>query len=233
MNYADKSEYMVTMLENFSAAKNGWSAVRDDWRADARMVSGDPAQQWDPTIKGDLDDAGIPAITFDRISPAVMSVVNATRKDRPQPQVIPGDEGDPQIAEIIEGKLRHLQYVSRAEVAYGHAELCAVIGGIGYYKITKQYVTNRPNSSSTMSYDKEPRVERILDPMSVYFDPSVQTSDFSDAEFCFVRKRYKRAAYRKEFNKEPVSFPFDDNLMREWGDDDKHVWVAEYYWIER
>src|SRR5689334_9283761 len=201
MTYGDKSPYMVTMLERFSAAKSGWSAVREDWRADARYASGDPAQQWDSAIKSDLDDAGIPALTFDRLNPMAMSIVNATRKDRPQPQVIPGDEGDPQISEIIEGKLRHIQYISRAEVAYGHAELCAVIGGIGYYKITKQYVSNRPNANGMMSYDKEPRVERILDPMAVYFDPAVQMSDFSDAEFCFVRKRYKRDAYRKEFGK--------------------------------
>src|SRR5690242_19114754 len=102
MNNNGKSDFIVEMLERFAAAKSGWSSVREDYRADARYASGDPAQQWDPAVKADRDDEGVPALVFDRLNPLVMSIVNAVRKDRPQPQVIAGDDGDPEVAEIIE-----------------------------------------------------------------------------------------------------------------------------------
>lgn len=232
MNPVTKSPYMVQMLDRFQRSKTGWQAVREDWKADARYASGDPAQQWDPAVKADRDDEGVPALTFDRLTPMAMSIANAARKERPQPQVMAGDDGDPDTAEVIEGKLRHIQYISRAEIAYNHAELGAIIGGIGFFEIVKEYVTDRPNRRGQMSYDKEPRVCRILDPMSVFYDPAVQEPDFSDAEFCFIRKRYSRDGYRQEFKQEPVSFPFEDPTVKSWGDDKENVWVAKYYWVE-
>lgn len=226
-----EDSYRATMLQRFSAAKTGWSIVREDYRTDLRYVCGDPALQWNQETKNNLDDEGIPALTFDRLTPVVMQIANATRKERPQPQVIAGDEGQPEVAEIIEGKMRHLQYISRAEIAYAHAELSAVMGGWGFYKITKDYVSKKPIRGK-MSYDKEPRVERILDAMCSYPDPGVQMPDFSDAQYWFLRKRYTREDFKAEFGKEPISFPFDERLLDDWGDD-KHVWVAEYYWIEK
>lgn len=230
----DQSDYIQKMREQFDASKEGWSTVRNDYRLDARFASGDPADQWDSSVRTDREDEGVPALTFDRLSPVVMGIVNATRKERPQPQVIAGDDGDPQIAEIIEGKMRHIMYVSRAEVPFSHAELCATIGGWGFYKITKEYVQRTARRGQRPSYDKEPRVERILDPMCSYPDPSVQQPDFSDADYWFIRKFFKRDAFREEFGVEPVNFPFDENNadLASWGDE-RGVWVAEYYWIER
>src|SRR5215469_10507090 len=229
----DQSSYMTTMRKRYESAKTGWSHVREDYRLDARYASGDPTDQWAPDIKSDRDGQGIPALTFDRLNPMAMAIVNNTRKNRPQPQVIAGDDGDPAVAEIIEGKMRHLQYVSRAEVAYSHAELCAIIGGWGFYEIEKDYVNKNPKYDGTMSYDKEPRVRRILDPMSSFPDPAVQEPDFSDADFWIIRYWFSRDKFRAEFGTEPLSWPFEEpnSDLSAWGDA-KGVWVAKYYWVE-
>ena len=230
----DNSDYMTTMKDFYQSSKTGWSHVREDYRLDCRYASGDPTDQWDSDIKSDRDGEGIPALTFDRLTPGVMAIVNNTRKNRPQPQVIAGDDGDPQTAEVIEGKMRHLQYVSRAEVAYAHAELCATVGGWGFYEIEKDYVDKRAKSDGTMSYDKEPRVRRILDPMCSFPDPTVQQPDFSDAERWIIRYFYSRDKFRALFGVEPISWPFEEpnSDLSAWGDANG-VWVAKYYWIER
>ena len=230
----DQTEYMTTMRECYDASKSGWSHVREDYRLDQRYASGDPTDQWDSDIKSDRDGEGIPALTFDRLTPMAMALVNNSRKNRPQPQVMAGDDGDPAVAEIIEGKMRHIQYVSRAEVPYSHAELCAIIGGWGFYEIESDYASKRPKSDGTMSYDQEPRVRRILDPMCVFPDPSVQEPDFSDADFFIIRHFMSRDKFRAEFNAEPLSWPFEEpnSDLNSWGDANG-VWVAKYYWIER
>lgn len=228
------TEYMTTMRNFYQTSKTGWSHVREDYRLDARYSSGDPSDQWGSDIKSDRDSEGIPALTFDRLTPMAMALVNNTRKNRPQPQVMAGDDGDPQIAEIIEGKMRHLQYISRAEIAYSHAELCAIIGGWGFYEIEKDYVNKSPRANGSMSYDKEPRVRRILDPMCSFPDPSVQMPDFSDAERWIIRYFYSRDRFRQKFGVEPISWPFEEQNsdLDAWGNA-KGVWIAKYYWIER
>jgi hypothetical protein len=232
----DTSDYIQTMRQRFDASKTGWSTVREDYRLDCRFASGDPADQWASDVKTDCDDEGVPALVFDRLNPMVMGIVNATRKERPQPTVMPGDGGDEETADVIEGKLRHIQYASRAEVPYSHAELCATIGGWGFYLVEKEYSQKSPLPGQPMSYDKEPRVKRILDPMCSFPDPAVQEPDFSDAEFWFIRSRIKRSEYPAQFeDQRPMEFPFDETsgpMADDWGDKE-NVWVAKYYWIER
>lgn len=220
----DKS-YMVQARERFSASQAGWKCVREDYRADVRLVSGDPAQQWDPQVKQSRDDDHIPALTFDRIHPDVEKIVNKASKDRNQPKVVPGDGGNKEMADIYEGKMRHLQYASQAEMAYDNAILCSTSGGVGYYRICLDY-------TSKNGTDQEPTLERILDPLTVYFDPNVQMPHYADAEYCFIRKQYLRDAFKREFGVEPISFPFEDRDLKEWGDE-KNVWVAEYIWVEK
>lgn len=234
----ENSDYIQTMRNRFDASKSGWATVREDYKLDARFASGDPAGQWDADVKSDRSDEGVPALTFDRLNPMVMAIVNSTRKERPQPTVMAGDGGDEETAEVIEGKMRHIQYASRAEVAYAHAELCATIGGWGFYLIEKEYAQKSARPNEPMSYDKEPRVKRLLDPMSSFPDPAVQEPDFSDAEFWLIRQRLKRSEFPKLFADQlPMAFPFDEANgpnphAGDWGDKD-NVWVAKYYWIER
>lgn len=226
MVVSERTDYMTEARERYALAKSQWSNVRADYTADARFASGNPAQQWDEAVKSAKDDAGDPALTFDTINPLVQSIVNKARKDQPQPKITPGDEGDPETAEVLEGKLRHLQYASHAGVARGHAMFCATVGGWGFYKITKDYC-----SASPKCRDKEPKYERILDPMTSFPDPGVQEPDFSDAMWWFLRKKYNRKVFKAEFGVEPMSFPFEEDKGGDWGDKE-NVWAAEYYWVE-
>ncbi len=218
------NDYMELVRERYSAAKQGWSTIREDFREDLRYRSGDPGDQWDPIVKTSRDDDGVPALTMDRLNPLVNQIVNQARKDRPQPKVGPGEGGDPKVADVIEGKIRHCLYESHADVAFYCAVAYCASGGIGFYRITKKWVGKR-------SFIQEPRVERVPDPMSVLYDPDVQEIDYSDARFCYIQKKYDRKKFKKEFKKDPIPFPFDDDAQQDWGDESKVI-VCEYWWIE-
>lgn len=221
---ASTSDYMATMRARYSAALEGWRVVREDFKADLRYRSGDPAEQWNDNIKSSRDDDGIPALTMDRLNPLVNQIVNQARKDRPQPKVNAGEGGDPATAEVIEGKVRHVLYESHADVAFDTAEAYCASGGFGFYRITKEWVGKK-------TFIQEPRLKRVPDPLTVLFDPDVQELDYSDARYCFVPKKYDRDAFKREFRKDPIPFPFDDDDAAEWGDERKVV-AAEYWWIE-
>jgi hypothetical protein len=75
---------------------------------------------------------------------------------------------------VLEGHLRHIQYASQADVAYDGAVEYSASCGFGCYRITTEYVDDE-------TWAQEPRIKRILDPMTVYFDPDCQEPDFSDA----------------------------------------------------
>lgn len=217
--------YMETVRERYAAAKAGWSSIYEDFRRDVRFVSGEPADQWDTLVKSSRDDDGVPALTMDRVNPLINQIVNQSRKDRPQPKVNAGDGGDPATADVIEGKMRHCLYESHADVAFDCSQMYCASGGIGFYRIKKEYTSDR-------GWIQEPRVARIPDPTQILFDPEVQEQDFSDARYCFAPKKYSRAEFKAIFKVEPIPFPFDADLSGHWGDEG-NVTVAEYWHVEK
>lgn len=218
-----EDDYISQMRERFHAALEGWSLIREDFREDLRYVSGDPGDQWDSAIKDARDDDGIPALTMDALNPLVNQIVNQSRKDRPQPKVTPGEGGNPDSADAIEGKIRHILYESHAEVAYDTCQMYTAAGGFGFRRITKEYVGR--------GFVQEPRVKRVADPLTILFDPDVQELDYSDARYCFVPKKYDRSEFERTFNVEPIPLEWDGTYAQEWGDERKVV-AAEYWWVE-
>lgn len=228
------SEYVALYRDRYEAARSAWETVRKDFKDDIMFVSGNPSDQWDPVVKNNRDDDGVPALTMDRLNPLVNQIVNQARKDRPQPKVNAGDGGDPATAEAIEGKVRHLLYESHADVAFDTAEMYCASGGFGYVRITKECIGKyRPQGGYRQTdFVYEPRVKRVPDPLAIIFDPNVQEDDYSDAEYAFVAKKYTRKEFKAEFHKEPIPFPFEDDVDGHWGDDDS-VMAAEYWWVEK
>lgn len=227
---------MAQMRARFAHDKAGWDLIRRDFREDLRYVSGNPGDQWDPLIKNNRDDDGVPALTMDRLNPLVNQIVNQARKDRPQPKVAAGDNGDPETADVIEGKVRHVLYESHSDVPFDCAQAYCASGGFGFYRIVKEWVggkirTTARGGKARLTFTQEPRVRRIQDPLTVLFDCEVQELDYSDARHAFIPKKYDREEFKKEFKVEPIPFPFDADKNLDWGDESKVV-VAEYWWIE-
>jgi hypothetical protein len=216
---------MIEMRERLAAAKKFWTTIRNDFRADLRFVSGEPADQWDPAVKNSRDDENIPALTLDTLNPDVNAIVNRTREDRPQPKVAAADGGTDEAADLIEDKLRHCLYESHADVAFDYCQAYCTSGGFAFVRVEKEWVGK--------GYHQEPRVRRVEDPLSILFDPSTKEIDYSDAEWCFEVYRITREQFVREFpGKEPVPVDWEDNNAEDWGGIER-ITVARYWWIEK
>jgi hypothetical protein len=218
----DQTDYITQARKRYSAAAKAWKHIREEAKIDLKFVSGD---QWDPSIKDAREDSNRPALSFNRLHTVVQAITNQARQQRPQPKINPSDEqGSAETADVLEGHIRHIQYASQADVAYDGAVEYSASCGFGFYRITTEYVDER-------SFNQEPRIRRILDPMTVYFDPDAEEADFSDAKWCFVRKRLTREDYKAQFGKEAVDFGSDEADMQDWSEED-HVWIAEYWQVK-
>jgi hypothetical protein len=217
------SDFMLEVRKRFDAADDGWRDVRKEALTDLKFATGD---QWKPEVKQAREDSDMPALSFNRLAPLIQAITNRARQQRPQPKINPKTaDANEQTAEVLEGIMRHIHYVSQADVAYDCAIEYSAACGLGYYEITTEYVDDD-------SFDQEPRIRRILDPMTVYFDPAAMEPDFSDAKYCFVRTLISNEAYEDRFGKQEkdsiTPFPNSDNADKDWYEHE-HTWVARYF----
>src|SRR5689334_13977199 len=93
-------------------------------------------EQWPERIKQARMLENRPCLTFNKLPPFILQVVNDARQSKPGIHVHPVDDGsDPEVAEIFNGLIRHIEQSSNAEVAYDTALEYAVTGGFGYFRI--------------------------------------------------------------------------------------------------
>ena len=223
-------DFMSLALKRFEASKEAWQKIREAWKHDTRMVKV-VGGQWDAEVAARRENAGKPALEFNEEHTYVSQIVNQARQDRPQPKVTAGDdEATAEAAEFLESRLRHIQCASQADVAYDHAIDGAATGGIGFFRIEKEYIDQAsPRKGKRPSSIQEPRIKRILDPMTQYPDAGVLEPDFSDAKYWFDRGWIDRDAYRKQYKQEPIDF--EDDAPPDWVKHDQ-VCIARYWTVE-
>ncbi len=150
---------------------------------------------------------------------------------RPAIQVNPvGGGADVDTALIIQGMTRHIEIGSDSEIAYDTAFEHAVIHGRGYYRVVTEY-------SDSISFDQEIKIVWILDPFTVYMDPTCASPDCSDAKYCFIIEDLPWDRYKEMYpNSDVAACSLSD--FRSVGDGEKDwftqtmVRVAEYFWVE-
>lgn len=220
---SDEKSIILEARKRFSAAKAASADVRKSYQESTRMTYGD---QWDPATRSAREKASRPALSFPVLHTYVQRVTNQARKERPQPKVnAVGADSSQKVAEVYEGLFRHVHVASAADVAYDTAVECAGSGGFGYFEFTTEYVDDT-------TFDQEPRIRRILDPLSVYFDPGAIEPDYSDANYYFKRRRIHKDDFKRDFGKEPESDWDDEAAKEEWCDGD-YVYIAEYCYVEK
>ncbi len=222
-------DLIVTARKRFDEAKSAWSEIREQYAEDSRFVNV-LGGQWNRASKDSREGAGKPALEFNELHTYVQQVVNRARQDRPQPRIAPADNiAKEDVADFLEGRLRHIQYASQADIAYDCAVEPAATGGIGFYGIETKYIDEDSlKRGSKPSANQEPRLFRILDPLTEYPDPNCLEPDFSDAKYWFSRQWIDRDEFKKRFKKEPIEF---DKDAAEWATDSQ-VAIAQYWYVE-
>ena len=179
-------------------------------------------KQWPDAIKVDRINQDRPCLTVNKMPVFVDQVVGDQRMNRPAIKVIPVDSvADPKVAKILGGWIKHVQQISKSDVAIDHAFEHSVACGYGAWRIVTKYVSDE-------SFDQEAYIEKIDNALSVYWGKHVEY-DCSDAPYCCVISDLRKEEYQEKYNHEPMSFKSGaDTNANSWITKDT-VRVAEYF----
>ena len=192
---------------------------------DLEFLNADPQSRWGAAFaQRGIDQR--PALIINTLPATLALVVNDVRQNRQAIHVHPvGGEADEDVAEVMEGIIRHIEYESNADAAYDTAVSNSAANGFGFFRLITEYV-------SEASFDQTMRIKRIRNPFTVYFDPLSQEADGSDARFCIISSRMGRADFKREYPNATATVElFDGTGDGVWLTADE-VRVAEFYRIE-
>ena len=232
------SQLLATARKRLNMAISALSESREDELDDLRFYAGSPSNQWQwpadvLATRGAVQGQSInarPCLTINKLPQHVRQVTNEQRQNRPSGKVIPADDkADLEVAEVFNGVVRHIEYISDADVAYDTACENQVAYGEGYIRILTEYCDET-------TFDQEIKIGRIRNSFSVYMDPTIQDPCGSDAKWCFITEDLTRDEYERLYpNASPVttlmSLGVGDQSFTMWLHDDT-VRIAEYFYVD-
>lgn len=231
-------DVLTTARVRLSRAVTAYSQSRQDELEDLKFAAGSPDNQWQwPSdvigVRGAAPGQAIgarPCLTVNKLPQHIRQVTNDQRQNRPSGKVIPADDkADIEIAEIFDGMLRHIEYMSDADVAYDTACENQVTFGEGYFRVLTEYCDDD-------TFNQDIRIGRIRNSFSVYLDPTIQDPCGSDAEWGFIIEDVLIDEYDRLYpNATPVSSlqsqHSGDQTIGQWIGE-KAIKVAEYFYVE-
>jgi len=233
-----KKDVLDVMRSRLTMAVSAYADSREDELDDLRFFAGSPDNQWQwpadvlatrGSVQGQTINAR-PCLTINKLPQHVRQVTNDQRQNRPSGKVIPADDrADPAVAEIFDGLVRHIEYMSDADVAYDTACENQVAYGEGYIRLLTEYCDDN-------TFDQDIKIGRIRNSFSVYMDPTIQDPCGSDAEWCFITEDMTREEYERVFpNAQPITSiqaqGVGDQSLSNWINENT-VRIAEYFYTE-
>ena len=233
------SEEILTVARSrMNTAITAFSQTREDELDDLRFYAGSPDNQWQwpadvlqtrGAVQGQTINAR-PCLTINKLPQHVHQVTNEQRMNRPGIKVIPADDkADVDVADVFNGVIRHIEYISDADVAYDTACENQVSYGEGYIRLLTEYCDED-------TFDQDIKIGRIRNSFSVYMDPLIQDPTGADAEWCFITEDMPKPEYERKY---PDAAPISTLMSLGVGDQSIAQWIgentiriAEYFYIE-
>jgi hypothetical protein len=231
-------EILAVARSRMTMAMSAFSQTREDELDDLRFYAGSPDNQWQwpadvlqtrGAVQGQTINAR-PCLTINKLPQHVHQVTNEQRMNRPGIKVIPADDkADVDVADVFNGVIRHIEYISDADVAYDTACENQVSYGEGYIRLLTEYCDEK-------TFDQDIKIGRIRNSFSVYMDPMIQDPTGADARWCFVTEDLTKAEYERLY---PDAAPISTLMSLGVGDQSIAQWIgentiriAEYFYIE-
>jgi hypothetical protein len=223
---SEDEKIVLQAQKRFERCEEAESEFWKRFVADVKFANGDSDNgwQWDDAALQSRKAKGKPCLTINKVRQHCLQIINDAKQNKPSVKTLPVDgAADIQIAKVLDGCIRHIEYNSHAEIAYDTATEFAVEGGLGYWRIVTEYAHDG-------SFDQEIFIRRIKNPRTVRLDPDIQSGDGADAKFGFVFEDMSRdefeACYPGEVAGEIV-FPCEGQENIWLGKD--RIRVAEYF----
>lgn len=207
-----------------------WESVaRQRWIEDIKFYNGDAYNmyQW-PQAAQNARGFGIgderPCLTVNKARQHCLQIVNDARQNKTSVKIKPvGNEATYDAAQVMEGIVRHVEYISDAQSHYTTATKFQVQGGIGYLTVRTDYADDT-------SFDQEIYIGAVADPLQVFMDPDSVEPDGSDQRYAFEFTDMPRDEFEIQYPKYKdrcvhTALGNDDGWIAE-----KHVRVAGYWY---
>ena len=222
----DPISFLHLARERYTYALSCDAVDRKEAADDVLFVAG---QQWTDAARESRRVADRPCLTENKLGIYTAKVVNDGRQSKPSIRLTPLDGGTTATAEMLQGRVRHIEYETDSDIAYDQAREHQVTSGRGFVRVTTRY--------KDRSFEQELRIEPIANQFSVLFDPDAREYDRSDAEYCFVLTNYSKGNFERKFGADTEvvrqSFYTDtENPAPQWigsGVGGDNVQVAEYW----
>ena len=222
---ADKAVSILAEMRAFKkecADSDGHN--RDAAVDDLRFLEGEG--QWPDGIKASREADGRPCLTINKQPQYVAQVANDIRQNRPAIKVRPVDsKTDPAKAALLEGLIRNIEYVSKADQAYDTAGFYAVACGMGFITVETCYADDD-------SFEQDIKICRVRNPMTVFLDPHAKEADASDMTRALVTSLMAKEAFKRKYPKAAATTALDGSEWADWYTSDS-VRLAEYWTREQ
>lgn len=209
-------DYLVEAKEAYADARD---AVREQYtriREDFRFSNPAEPEQWDNWAT--QARKGRPMHTLDRTNQFIQHVVNSHRSRKTSAEIMAVDsKGDPEVAKRIKGIIRHIEYTSRADIAWDTAADHQARGGLGWVRITPKVVNPDTN-------EQEILIQRITEPTSCLLDANSTEPDGSDAMHGFIETTLTAKTFERMYPKAKKASWDSDGWFSEDG-----IRIAEYF----
>lgn len=193
----------------------------EDARDDLSFLAGN---QLDENEIASRKANGRPVIQINKLPTFLHQVTNDNLENTPSIKVHPVDnEADEEIADILSGLIKNIEYSSNADSAYDTAVNSAAAVGFGYFRLITDYCNDQ-------SFDQEIKISRIANQFTVKFDYASTESDGSDAQRVLIDTKVERKLFKRLWPKSNIDDGFNAG-GHEWISEEE-VLIAEYYRIE-
>ena len=218
----DASNLLKQAKADFQTAEDYWADNRKKWLEDEKFRIVGEGNQWPEKIRKDREDAGLPVIEADKLNQYIKQVVNDGRQNRPSVKVRPEDDkGDPEIADALQGLVRHICVRSNADEAFDTALDHAAGPGFGYFRVLTDYTSQR-------SFTQDLVVRRVPNPLAV-LTSSHELADGSDIRFAFVIEEVPQDSFKSKYPNAKQTNWNSDAFADGWANE-KKVRVCEYWY---
>lgn len=188
-----KQDPLQQSKEHYADARDSVREQYDRIKADFRFSNPAAPEQWDAMAL--TARKGRPMHTLDRTNQYIQHVVNTIRAQKTSAQIFPVDNyGDVDVAQKITGLIRHIEYTSRADIAWATAADHQVRGGLGWIRVTPKVVHSETN-------EQEILIQRIIDPTACLLEAGWSEPDGSDANKAWIETTMTKKAFERAFPK--------------------------------
>jgi hypothetical protein len=221
-----KAKIVAEAKERFARCEEAESEFRKRFVEDLKFANGDADNgwQWPDQIRNARDGDQRPCLTINKTRQHNLQIINDAKQNKPSVKTLPVDgDADIEIAKILDGIVRHIEYNSHAEIVYDTATEFAVQAGLGYWRVVCEYAHDG-------SFDQEIFLRRVKNPLTVYLDCDIESADGSDAKYGFVFEEMTKTEFEATYpGEEARSVTFgDDTTGSAWLSKDK-IRVCEYF----